>query len=251
VAGDVSFAPDPNDVIPGTIAGVRDILLAANKESSIKRFVLTSSSTAALTPQPNVELEITKDSWNTSAIENAWAPPTYEPARAWAVYSAAKTQGEQELWKVAKEEDLHFEISSVLPNANFGTLLDPSQKQSSTPSWVTGVYNQTTIPQPLKNIPPQYMVHVVDSARLHVAALTDPGVVGERLFAFGEKFNWDSLITAGRKVKPDATWPEEGDSREDLSNIAERARADEILKRNFGEGFRGLEETLKSQLESY
>lgn len=238
-------------MIPGTIAGVRDILLAANKESSIKRFVLTSSSTAALSPQPDVKLTVTNDSWNDAAIEAAWAPPPYEQSRAYIVYSAAKTQGEQELWKVAKEENLHFEVTSILPNANFGKLLDPSQKQSSTPSWITGVYNQKAIPEQLKGFPPQYMVDVVDTARLHVAALTDPDVKNERVFAFGETYNWDSLLAACRKARPDATWPEEGDSREDLSVIVPRARAEEILKRNFGEGFAGLEQTLKAQLESY
>lgn len=167
------------------------------------------------------------------------------------MYSAAKTQGEQELWKVAGEEDLHFEISSVLPNANFGQLLDPSQKQSSTPSWITGVYNAASIPDALKNIPPQWMVNVVDTARLHVAALTDPEVKHERIFAFGEKFNWDEVLRVGRKLRPEVQWPEEGDRRRDLSEIVERGRAEGILRRNFGEGFRGLEVTLGEQLEGY
>ena len=213
--------------------------------------MLTSSSTAALTPQANTKLRITKDSWNTSAIEQAWAPPPYESARAWSVYSAGKTQGEQELWKVAAESTLHFEISSVLPNANLGRLLDDSQKQSSTPSWITGVYNQKSIPEQLKNLPPQWMVNVVDTARLHVVALTDPDVKNERIFAFGETYNWDGILQAARRIKPEAEWPLEGDGREDLSEIVPRERAEEILKRNFGEGFRGLEETLREQLESY
>jgi len=230
---------------------VRDILLAASNIPSIKRFVLTSSSTAALTPQPNTKLRITKDSWNSAAIEQAWAPPPYERVRAWSVYSAGKTQGEQELWKVASEEKMNIEISSILPNANFGKLLDPLQKQSSTPSWITGVYNQKTIPEQLKNIPPQWMVNVVDTARLHVAALTDADVKNERIFAFGETYNWDSVLEVGRSIKPEVEWPKEGDGREDLSEIVPRARAEEILKRNFGEGFRGLEETLREQLESY
>ena len=38
--------------------GVKNILQSATKEPSIKRFVITSSSIAALTPQPGKEINI-------------------------------------------------------------------------------------------------------------------------------------------------------------------------------------------------
>lgn len=56
VAGDLSFKPDPNQVITPMVEGVKNILQSVTKEPSIKRFVITSSSIAALTPQPEKEI---------------------------------------------------------------------------------------------------------------------------------------------------------------------------------------------------
>ena len=47
VASDTTFGEDPDEIIGGVVRGIEAILEAANKESSVKRFVLTSSSTAA------------------------------------------------------------------------------------------------------------------------------------------------------------------------------------------------------------
>jgi nucleoside-diphosphate-sugar epimerase len=47
------MSPNPNFVIPKVIKGTLNALKAASKQESIKRFVLTSSSTAALIPKPN------------------------------------------------------------------------------------------------------------------------------------------------------------------------------------------------------
>lgn len=46
---------DPNAVIPKVVGGAINALKAAAKEPSVKRVVLTSSSSAALIPQPNAE----------------------------------------------------------------------------------------------------------------------------------------------------------------------------------------------------
>lgn len=52
-ASDVSLKTDPEIVIGGAIDSAVNILTAASKESSVKRFVLTSSSSAAYLPSPN------------------------------------------------------------------------------------------------------------------------------------------------------------------------------------------------------
>jgi len=98
------------------------------------------------------------------------------------------------------------------------------------------------------------MVNVVDSARLHVIALLDPEVANERLFAFDEPYTWKQLIDVSRKLKPDVTFPANADKAvqgEDQSKVARRDRADALLKKHFGSGFTGLEETLKQQLACY
>jgi nucleoside-diphosphate-sugar epimerase len=52
----VSMSPDPNAVIPKVVAGVLNVLEASSKHASVKRFVLTSSSSAALIPSPNEKI---------------------------------------------------------------------------------------------------------------------------------------------------------------------------------------------------
>ena len=47
---------DPKVVIPNVVAGTLNPLEAASKHESVKRFVLTSSSAAALIPRPNEEI---------------------------------------------------------------------------------------------------------------------------------------------------------------------------------------------------
>jgi nucleoside-diphosphate-sugar epimerase len=60
-ASDVSLGSDPSKVIPGVVSATQAILKAA-AEASIQRVVLTSSSTAALLPQPGVEGIVVTDS---------------------------------------------------------------------------------------------------------------------------------------------------------------------------------------------
>lgn len=95
-------------MIPTCISNALSILKAASKISSVKRFVYTSSSTAATAPQPNKELTITENTWNESDVEKAWAPPPYDLSRGYIVYSAGKMQAEQAMWKFVKEEKPSF-----------------------------------------------------------------------------------------------------------------------------------------------
>ena len=140
VASIVTFEPDPNKVIPGVVKGAINAAAAAAKQTSVKRFVYTSSSTAITAPKPNVEFTISTDDWNDEDVEAAWKPPPYEMDRVWAVYGASKTQAEQEVWKFAKEHKPGFVLNTVLPNANFGEILS-DQQPASTGGWVKKVYN--------------------------------------------------------------------------------------------------------------
>ena len=58
--------------------GILHVLQACEKESGIKRVVMTSSSTAAASPQPNKVFTMDEKTWNTTAVEDAWKPPPYE-----------------------------------------------------------------------------------------------------------------------------------------------------------------------------
>jgi nucleoside-diphosphate-sugar epimerase len=54
-ASDLSMTADPHAVIPRIVKGTLNALEAAEKQESIKRVILTSSSAAAFISQPDVE----------------------------------------------------------------------------------------------------------------------------------------------------------------------------------------------------
>jgi hypothetical protein len=55
------------------------------------------------------------------AMEQAWAPPPYEPERGFTVYAASKAQSEKELWKLYNEmEKPSFVLNTGMsPNTPF------------------------------------------------------------------------------------------------------------------------------------
>lgn len=100
----MSLSPDPNEVIPGSIAGAVNALKAAYGEPSVKRFVFTSSSSAAVVSHPEIPAIVVKeDTYNEASVKRAWADPPYTAERAVAVYAASKTQSEQAVWKYHQE----------------------------------------------------------------------------------------------------------------------------------------------------
>ena len=99
VASVTSMSPNPNEVITPSIAGAVNALEAANKEPLVKRFVLCSSVSAAVSHDRGVRNEITSESWNMLDFDDAWAKPPYDPDRAKAVYASSKMQAEAAVWR--------------------------------------------------------------------------------------------------------------------------------------------------------
>ena len=98
----MSFVNEAEKVIPITVAGAVNALKAAYAEPSVKRFVLTSSSAAAVGVLES-GVTVTEDSFNVKAVERAWSGPPYEPARPLINYEASKTEAELAIWKFHKE----------------------------------------------------------------------------------------------------------------------------------------------------
>lgn len=96
----------------------------------------------------------------------------------------------------------------------------------------------------------EYMVNVQDTARLHVSALINPSIKSERIFAYAQPYNWNSILEVLRKLRPEHKFPEDlSDNSKDLSTIAGIPRAEAILREDWGQsGFVGLEESLKQNI---
>ena len=65
----------PLQVIPPVLRAIEDLLEDAANEPSVKRLVLTSSSTATCTPQANTKFHVGPETWNDKMLEMAYAPP--------------------------------------------------------------------------------------------------------------------------------------------------------------------------------
>jgi nucleoside-diphosphate-sugar epimerase len=131
VAYNMSWTPDPKILIPEVLTGATEILRSAVAEPSVKRFVYTSSITSCITAVPNKEFIVDENTWDEAAVEKAWAPPPYGLERSPIVYAAGKIEAEKAVWKFVKEQKPNFIVNSIVPNMNWGSVLDPSQPASS------------------------------------------------------------------------------------------------------------------------
>ncbi|KAH6876798.1 hypothetical protein B0T10DRAFT_532511 [Thelonectria olida] len=182
VASDVSFGTNPKVVIPIAVNGAKNALEAAAKYPSVTRFILTSSSTAAVSPITNTEMSVAIDSWNDKAVADAWDSADPHPGT---VYSASKTEAERAAWEWVTGKEPGFVFNAILPNFN-GPILYRNIGGSTMGHVARPLQSDGT---DISLFPPEYYVHVQDCARLHVAALLDPSIQNERIFAFAHPFN--------------------------------------------------------------
>lgn len=226
------------------VKGALNAMMAATKEPSIKSFVYTSSSTAALMPQPDKVIKVTKETWDDAVVEAAQTKPD-----SWNVYGASKTSAEKAIWQAVAESKPPFQVAAILPNANLGPILKPGgEMEASTASWIIKLYNGDT--SLFDAVPPQWFVNVQDTARLHVIAMVDPACNGERIFAFAAPFTFNDVLAAFRSQNPGKTFPDdkEGYGR-DLSQIPNE-EAEALLVKHYGRGFVGFEETIAENIAS-
>ncbi|USP82843.1 hypothetical protein yc1106_10117 [Curvularia clavata] len=245
----VMQSTDPNVAVPMVVAGTTNALKAA-AAAGIKRFVLTSSSTAAASPQPNKIFKIDPSVWNEEAVRAAWAPPPYEGVqRKLDVYSASKTQGEQAAWDFVKSTDSNgIVLNCILPNMNIGEILSiEHQGYPSTMGWIKALWNGFSGDgeADLKKNPPQYYINVDDNAAVHVAALIYKDVESERLFTFAKPYSWNTLLALFRKMYPHRAFIDDIEDIGEDRSIVSNERAEELLKRISGHGWTGLEESVK------
>jgi hypothetical protein len=98
----------------------------------------------------------------------------------------------------------------------------------------------------------EWFVDVEDDARIHVAALLDPTINLERIFAFASPQNWTDVIGILRKLRPDNKLipdPPKDEGR-DLTEVIPSRRAEELLRSFFGkEGWTSLEDSIAAGIE--
>ncbi|KAF2185903.1 NAD(P)-binding protein [Zopfia rhizophila CBS 207.26] len=251
IASMVEFNPDPHAIIPGAIKSAVTILEAAAKEPKVKSVVYTSSQAACVMLEPGKPYAITPGSWNDASLKLAWEPSEEQTfGRGIINYMAAKTGAEQASFKWVDEHKPHFTFNSVVPNCNFGTVIAPTHTGFPTSAGLVKLlFYGNTMGAGL--IPPEWYVDVEDSALLHVAALTQPDVKNERIFAFGERFTWNQILGLFRKFCPDRTFLKDIEEPPADRGTVTNERAAELLKRlGKPNGFSTLEEGIQKAVKS-
>ncbi|PIB00776.1 Aldehyde reductase 2 [Cercospora beticola] len=224
------MSPDPNKVIPATITGVKHALEAAAATDTVKRVVYTSSVVTLPSFAPGVVGHITASEWNVEAVKAAWAPPPYDQSR------------------MLKEKKPSFTFNTVLPGLVLGPILDGAN--SSMAGFVQGIHGgDENATQLIRNLPEAtWHVDVEDTAIVHVAALLDDSVRGERILTLGEPFTYQRAIETLRRIDPSKTdyaEPLPGDQENRV--VADTSRAVELLKKNGRDGVTSLEQSLSNQ----
>lgn len=84
-----------------------------------------------------------------------------------------------------------------------------------------------------------------------MAALLDPKIKEERIFAFAQEYNWTDVLDILRKLRPNRQFPlnPENEGR-DYTQVAPRDKAKKILQDFFGQpDWVSLEESLAAGIE--
>ena len=113
---------DPQkELIDPAVKGTRNVLEQANKTSSVKRVVLTSSCAAIYTDC--TDLELTPNGVFTEEIWNTTASLDHQP------YSYSKTLAEKEGWEIAESQD-RWDMVAVNPSMVMGPALNAKSNTS-------------------------------------------------------------------------------------------------------------------------
>ncbi|KAE8386159.1 NAD dependent epimerase/dehydratase [Aspergillus alliaceus] len=249
VASDVTFNPDPDTVIPWVVRAILNILEAASKQPSVKRVVLTSSSTAALVPIVGAEgVRVDESTWNDLSVQIARNQSLPAEQLGFHVYAASKTEGERQAWKWVDEHKPSFVFNSVLPNFTTGRVLHPLIKGSSM-GCIRALFKGDQ--SMFSRFFPQWYVDVNDTARLHAIALLDPLVISQRIFAFAAPIQLRDIICALQKLRPSKMLPDPPAKEcRDLTDVLPSRKAEKLLQSFYGQaGWTPLETSLANGIE--
>ncbi|KAI9167979.1 Aldehyde reductase 2 [Paramyrothecium foliicola] len=225
-----------------TVKGATSILWSAIKESKIKRFVFTSSSISTSLSAPGKRFKIDKHSWNIEIEDWVDPAPPYLPENASKVYAASKTRTELAIWDFVKSQKPWFAVNTILPSVDMGRAIASAGEAG-------GLVNSVFKGKVDWDFPPQYMVDVVDCARLHLIALIDGTVQNERIIAFNVPFNWNVVLDQFRTLFLDKSFVENQQQGEDVSEVDNAQGAELLIKRYGQQGYTPLKESLQQNIK--
>lgn len=224
------------------------LLTAAKNEPSVKSVVFTSSAWAAWTPDPDKKAVLHEWSYNEDAV-NIMQNNKSGESLGLLPYMAFKAILEQRIWDWVRTEKPSYTFNTILPETVFGATLSPEdqgiQSTCGMVKWLRDGVNLGFI----ASVPAQRFVDTQDLGLLYLAALTTPGVNGERLFAFGDKFNFAKVGQILQDLEPEKKVSVVKDDRWDQTEVPNH-RAESLVRALNGRGWATLEDSIADCLSS-
>jgi hypothetical protein len=122
-----------------------------------------------------------------------------------------------------------------MPGATFGEITQPGgQDTSSTASWLNALWKGDS--SFVFQISPFWYVNVNDVAELHVPALIDSSVNGQRIFCSAAPFLWNEALALFRKDNPERQFPEDKKGEGCGASHMPNEEAEDLLRRHYGHG---------------
>ncbi|KAI0061189.1 NAD(P)-binding protein [Artomyces pyxidatus] len=188
-----------SEIIGPAVKGATGILKSAQKfGTNVKRVVLTSSTSAIHDYQyagDNVSFD--ENVWNTNVLEMVHD----KSSSPWSVYQTAKTLAEKAAFAYVKDNQPAYDLVTIQPSYNYGPIIHQTGKElGSTPGMFISTFASPDTTGKLIGD----WVDVRDTAELHVLALQNQAIGGERLMTTTGLFAWQDLYDVLNDVGYDA-----------------------------------------------
>ncbi|KAM6476460.1 hypothetical protein HDV62DRAFT_384280 [Trichoderma sp. SZMC 28011] len=222
------FGPDPSQVIDPVVKGTINTLKAA------------------------AQAKISVDTYNQEDLRKAREEPTVPTVeRAMAVYGASRAAAELAFWSWVKENNPPFVANCVVPDGNFGRVLDAEQPNNTS----VGMLKRVLDGDWSRVMTLAWIINVEDCALLMVAAAVLPSIANERIFAYYKQATWNEMRAKVRQLYPDRPELVKGEDSDvvgrDLSTADEVVkRAEEVLKELGRPGFISVDDTIRDFVDT-
>ncbi len=178
---------NPDDLIRPAREGTLRVLRAAHR-AGVRRVILTSSSAAiAYGWGDDLPAVLTEEHWTDPANQADCLP-----------YQASKTLAERAAWDFANGEGKGLELTAINPVAVYGPILSEQVKTSV--GIVSDLLNGETPMLPDVGFE---VVDVRDVSAAHIAAMNDPGAIGERFILSDEFYELADVARLLREHYPE------------------------------------------------
>ncbi|BGP43877.1 hypothetical protein JCM10449v2_007934 [Rhodotorula kratochvilovae] len=186
------------DMLIPALEGTRQCLRAAQKEPSVKRVVVTSSFAAVLDfDRMSPDTTFTHEDWNSATYDAAKKSdqPPY-------VYCASKKLAEEEAWKIAKEPETKWKLSTICPPMVFGPplqVIESLDSLNTSSGAVWSVVDADAVPET------QFPVGTDsrDIANLHVLASTTDEGADKRFLCIAFHYDNTQIAQVAREAFPE------------------------------------------------